>query len=313
MMKYIKAKSISYGGKRSKKDVIGIVIHYTGNKGDTAIGNASYFHRSGDGNTRSAGAHFFIDQKGNAVKSIAMNLTAWSVGDYEGSATERAPLHGVLRNSNTVSIELCDIATKDPSAAMIKAVKKTIKYIRKYCKNAIIVCRHWDISGKECPGRMTGKDNPRWVEFLKDIGELDHARPKIGSHSSAHNEHDAPKDLFPLTIDGKWGTKTTVASQKFFGTVADGIVSRQRSEDKSHLPNAVDGVWRFMPTKYQGGSGMIKALQKTLGFKEKERDGHMTQKTVKTLQKYLDVKVNGKLDSQTVKAWQRYLNAHKPK
>lgn len=312
-MKYIKAKPISYGGKRSKKEVIGIVFHYTGNKGDTALGNASYFHRSGDGNTRSAGAHFFIDQKGNVVKSIAMNLTAWSVGDYEGTETDRAPLHGILRNSNTVSIELCDIATKDPSAAMIKTVKRTLKYIRKHCKNAIIVCRHWDITGKDCPGRMTGRNNPRWVKFLKDIGELNHARPRIGSKKTAHKEHEAPKDLFPLTIDGKWGTKTTIASQKYFGTIADGIVSRQRSADKSHLPAAVDGVWRFMPTKYQGGSGMIKALQKTLGFKEKNRNGHMTSKTVKALQKYLDLKPTGKLDSQTVKAWQRYLNAHKPK
>ena len=312
-MKYIKAKPISYGGKRSKLKVKAIVIHYTGNDGDTALGNASFFHRSGDGNKREAGAHIFIDQKGNAVKSIAMNLTAWAVGDKNGEATEHAPLHGIYNNYNTVSIELCDIASKDPSKAMIKKVKQVIKYIRRFCPNAKVICRHYDISGKSCPERMKGKDNPRWVKFLKDIGELDHARPKIGSHSSAHNEHDAPKDLFPLTIDGKWGTKTTVASQKFFGTIADGIVSRQRSEDKKNLPAAVDGVWRFMPTKYQGGSGMIKALQKTLGFKEKERDGHMTQKTVKALQKYLDIKVNGKLDGQTVKAWQRYLNAHKPK
>lgn len=312
-MKYIKAKPISYGGKRNKKDVEAIAIHYTGNDGDTALGNASYFHRSGDGNTRPAGAQFFIDQQGNVVKSIAMNLTAWAVGDWEGTANGGGSLHGRYRNSNTVSIELCDIARKDPSKKMIKAVKKTIKYIRRFCPNAKVICRHWDISGKSCPGRMTGRDNPRWVKFLEDIGELDNARPKIGSHSSAHNEHDAPKDLFPLTIDGKWGTKTTVASQKFFGTIADGIVSRQRSEDKKNLPAAVDGVWRFMPTKYQGGSGMIKALQKTLGFKEKDRDGHMTTKTVKALQKYLDLKPSGKLDKKTVEAWQRYLNAHKPK
>ena len=90
-MKYLKAKPISYGGKRSKKEVIGIVFHYTDNIGDTALGNASYFHRSGDGNHRHAGAHFFIDQRGHVVKSIAMNLTAWSVGDYAGSATNNAP------------------------------------------------------------------------------------------------------------------------------------------------------------------------------------------------------------------------------
>ena len=312
-MKYVKAKPISYGGKRSRKAVKAIPIHYTENDGDTALGNASYFHRAGDGNTLSAGAHFFIDQKGNVVKSIPMNLTAWAVGDWEGTANGGGSLHGIYNNANTVSIELCDIASKNPSKEMIKATKKTIKYIRRHCPNAKVVCRHWDITGKDCPGRMTGRDNPRWVKFLKDIGELNHARPRIGNKMAAHKEHEAPKDLFPLTIDGKWGTKTTIATQKYFGTIADGIVSRQRSADKSHLPAAVDGVWRFMPTKYQGGSGMVKALQKTLGIKEKKRNGHMTSKTVKALQKYLDLKPTGKLDSQTVKAWQRYLNAHKPK
>jgi N-acetylmuramoyl-L-alanine amidase CwlA len=178
-MKYIKAKSISYGAKRSRKDVKAIAFHYTGNDGDTAEGNASFFHRKGDGNTRSAGAQFFIDQKGNVVKSIAMNLTAWAVGDWEGTANGGGSLHGIYKNSNTVSIELCDIAHKDPSKKMIKAVKKTIKYIRKHCPNAKVVCRHWDISGKHCPGRMTGLGNSRWIKFLEDIGETENARPKI--------------------------------------------------------------------------------------------------------------------------------------
>lgn len=40
MKKYIfdyarKAKSISYGSLRNKSEIIGIVIHYTGNAGDT--------------------------------------------------------------------------------------------------------------------------------------------------------------------------------------------------------------------------------------------------------------------------------------
>lgn len=208
-----------------------IPIHFTGNVGDTAEGNASYFHRSGDGNTRHAGAHFFVDQKGNAVKSIALNRIAWAVGDWEGTANGGGSLHGRYRNSNTVSIELCDIATKDPSKAMIKAVKKTIKYIRRFCPNAKVVCRHWDISGKSCPGRMTGLGNPRWIKFLKDIGELENARPKIesvpkyptktlkkgasGVQVKALQKCLNKIDNAGLSVDGDFGDKTVKAVKAF--------------------------------------------------------------------------------------------------
>lgn len=72
------AKSISYDSKkRKRKDVKYIVIHYTGNNGDTAKNNATYFSKS---NTREAGAHFFVGKKGAIYKSINMNRTAWAVG-----------------------------------------------------------------------------------------------------------------------------------------------------------------------------------------------------------------------------------------
>ena len=71
------AKSISYGNKRPLSNIKYIVIHYTGNKGDTAQNNLDYF---ANGNTRQAGAHFFVDKKGKVGKSIEMSRTAWAVG-----------------------------------------------------------------------------------------------------------------------------------------------------------------------------------------------------------------------------------------
>ena len=64
------AKSISYSPtKRNRKDVKYIVIHYTGNSNDTAKNNADYY---ATGNTRLAGAHFFVDKLGNTARSIPM-------------------------------------------------------------------------------------------------------------------------------------------------------------------------------------------------------------------------------------------------
>lgn len=172
-MKFIRAKSISYSADtRPYSSVRAIVLHYTGNKGDTAVGNCRYF---ASGNTRAAGAHIFVDQKGGICKSVPLSRAAWSVGLFFTRANGAAKYWGDLNNYNTVSIEMCDCATKDPSKKTIKAIKKAIKYIRKYCPNAKKIVRHWDICGKSCPTRMIGakgtKGYERWNKLLIDLGE----------------------------------------------------------------------------------------------------------------------------------------------
>lgn len=159
-MKKIPAKQISYSNKkREKKDIKYIVIHYTGNDNDTAEGNANYFKNV---NTREAGAHFFVDQNGVMVKSIDLNRTAWAVGGAKYN-TGGGRLYGEVTNANSVSIELCDIKSKDPSDKMMKGVCKVIKYIQKYCPNAKTIIRHYDVNGKPCPLRMISEDD--WTKF----------------------------------------------------------------------------------------------------------------------------------------------------
>lgn len=171
-MKMIKipAKPISYSPyKRDKKEVKYIVIHYTAGKGDTAENQGNYFKNV---NTRQAGAHFFIDQNGKIVKSINLNRTAWAVGGAKYTDCPRTGggrYYQICKNINSVSIELCDNLDKDPSDKQIKAVKKCIKYIRKYCVNANTIVRHFDVTGKHCPVRMM--DDTKWKNFKKTIGE----------------------------------------------------------------------------------------------------------------------------------------------
>ena len=166
-MKYTKipAKPISYGSKRDKSNIYYIVIHYTGNAGDTAKGNGLFFKH---GNTRSAGAHWFVDKAGNIVRSIPMNRTAWSVGGFFTKEHDAAMYYRRCMNANSVSIELCDL-TGDPSKKQIEATEELVKYIRKYCPNAKTIIRHWDVNGKNCPAPMAGKKNARWKSFLSAI------------------------------------------------------------------------------------------------------------------------------------------------
>lgn len=161
----IRAKSISYGNKREHNTIKYIVIHYTGNKGDTARGNGLYFK---NGNKRQAGAHFFVDKEGKIVKSIPINRTAWSVGGFFTKEHDAALYYQRCTNSNSVSIELCDL-TGDPSEKQIAAVNQLIKYIQYYCINATTIIRHWEVNGKDCPAPMAGKVNKRWKKFKKAI------------------------------------------------------------------------------------------------------------------------------------------------
>ena len=162
----IQAKPISYGGTRALSAVKYIVIHYTAGNGDTAIAECNYFK---NGNTRSAGAHFFVDQTGACYQSIPINRSAWSVGGFYTKANGAGSYYNICTNFNSVSIELCDNLKKDPSAKQIAATKTLVKYIQSQCPNAKTIIRHWDVNGKCCPARMVGTNNTKWNSFKKAI------------------------------------------------------------------------------------------------------------------------------------------------
>ena len=152
------AKSISYGDKRDLDAIKYIVIHYTGNTGDTAQANANYFAQS---NTRSAGAHFFVDKAGKVYKSVNMNRAAYAVGGKYSLSGGAGAYFGKCTNANSVSIELCDCC-RDTNWEQMKAARQLVKYIRKKCPNAKTIIRHWDVNGKDCPAPMAGKGNGKW-------------------------------------------------------------------------------------------------------------------------------------------------------
>lgn len=159
------AKPISYGNIRTLSSIKYIVIHYTGNKKDTAKSNADYFAGS---NTRQAGAHFFVDKKGVIYQSVNMNRTAWAVGGIYSRTEGAGTYYGTCTNANSVSIELCD-CTKNIGWKQMLAVRDLVKYIQKKCPNAKTIIRHWDVNGKNCPAPMTGRNNKKWKHLYNKI------------------------------------------------------------------------------------------------------------------------------------------------
>lgn len=161
------AKSISYGALRNLKTVTALVFHYTGNTDDTAKNNVDYF---ATGNDREAGAHFFVDRDGNIGWSIPIKRAAYAVGGKYSVSNGAGSYYGKVTNANSVSIELCDCANKAPGWKQMLACRRLYLWLTKEkCPNIKTVIRHWDVNGKACPVRMTGKNNKEWEHFLNKV------------------------------------------------------------------------------------------------------------------------------------------------
>ena len=159
-----KAKSVSYGALRNKKNIKGIVIHYTSGSKDTAKNECDYF---ATGNTRSAGAHIFIDYEGKSGRSIPLTRTAWSVGN-PGGCYQRGTYYSTLNNSNTVSIELCGIANRFASEVQIEETEEVIRWIKRSCPNVQYIVRHYDIVRKNCPAPYV-ENEKAWRQLQKRL------------------------------------------------------------------------------------------------------------------------------------------------
>ena len=129
---------------------------------------------------------------------------------------------------------------------------------------------------------------------------------------------DENKDV--LAVDGYWGVATIKYTQQMLGTIVDGTVSRQPRSNKKYLPNAVvysaklggGWVYKTFRSQFEGGSEMVKALQKLVGATQ---DGYCGYDTVKHIQLFLAKRglyydrIDGIMGANTVKGWQEYINS----
>lgn len=169
------ANAGNYGGTRSASTIKYIVIHYTGNDGDTADNNAKYYA----GSVVKTSAHYFVDAK-EIVQSVPDLRVAWAVGGNKYascSQTGGGKLYGKCTNTNSISIEICD-ATRDgvykPAPETVTAVLDlTRELMKKYSVPAANVIRHFDVTGKLCPAYWTS-DAVWRSEFWDKLGAPDY-------------------------------------------------------------------------------------------------------------------------------------------
>lgn len=204
------AKSNSYGNKRDYSDIRYIVVHFTGNKGDTALDNATYFATS---NTRSAGAHVFVDGSGVVYKSVPINRVAWSVGGFFTQANGAGSMYKKATNANTLNIEMCNCANGVPQDVFDDTAELTRYYMKKYDVPASHVLRHWDVNGKSCPAPWASKGSTGWSNFKKVIqGQV------VSSSGSASSGSATSSSGTAVNYKAKINTASGVNVRKGAGT-----------------------------------------------------------------------------------------------
>lgn len=159
------AHKSNYGDARSENSIKYIVIHYTGNNGDTAVNNCKYFQ----GANRNASAHYFVDGGDYVYKSVPVKSVAWSVGGFYSQSGGAGSYYKKCTNANSVSVEMCNCVKSVPDDVFDQTVELTRFLMDKYNVPPSRVIRHWDVNGKECPGRWIGKSNDGWDKFKRVI------------------------------------------------------------------------------------------------------------------------------------------------
>lgn len=194
MLKIIVNKIIAHSSnftKGRKNKIEFIVIHYTGNNGDTAKNNCNYFKKA----NRNASAHYFLDEN-EICQSVLDEDTAWHCG------TKGQYYHNKCRNSNSIGIEIC--AEKDTKGnfyfnekTLANAVKLTKYLMKKYNIPIKNILRHYDITRKICPAPFV-ENNIAWNNFKNKLKDNRYMKVKrIIEFNGTKKELDA------INYDGK--------------------------------------------------------------------------------------------------------------
>lgn len=140
-----------------------LVIHYTGNNGDTAENNCKYFAS----NDVSASAHYFVDENG-ICQSVRDTDTAWHCG------TKGTYYHKTCRNANSIGIELCSRKNSAGYYFLEETVERAVGLVRELMEKYNIpienVVRHYDVSHKICPAPFVN-DAAAWDDFKRRLDD----------------------------------------------------------------------------------------------------------------------------------------------
>jgi N-acetylmuramoyl-L-alanine amidase len=134
-----------------------IVIHDTGNPDIGADAEAHYRYFN---TPRNASAHYFVDDK-EIIQTVPDHKASWHCGDGKG-------IHGI-RNNNSIGIEICINKDGNYDKAVEKTMELVMYLVDKHRVPFNRIVRHYDASGKRCPGTMSANNWRKWHEFKREL------------------------------------------------------------------------------------------------------------------------------------------------
>ena len=165
-----------------------IAIHYvasvTAKKG-TALNVAAWFANP---QNRNGSADWIVDDELIVCYNNDPNRYCWAVGDDSRRNSKGGRLYGLAKNRNTVSIEICNGSrsgkvgqANNPDlyftdAAIQNALELAAYLMKKHNIPIENVVRHYDISGKFCPGIIGWNTNSgsdaEWIKFKARLKQM---------------------------------------------------------------------------------------------------------------------------------------------
>lgn len=135
--------------------VKGVVIHYTGNPGTTAMQNRNYFEGLAEKKDTKASSHFIIGLSGEIIQCVPLEEVAYASNE---------------RNWDTISIECCinNDAGKFTEKTYNALVHLTAWLVGEYDLKIEDILRHYDVTGKECPKYFVEHESA-WEDFKLDV------------------------------------------------------------------------------------------------------------------------------------------------
>lgn len=184
-----------------------IVLHFTANNGDTAQNNADFFARESG---LRASAHYFVDPNG-VVQSVKDGDTAWHCGRERGGS-----YYNDCRNANSIGIEMCSVIRNGvyviPEETMKRAAKLTRELMAKHHVPVSRVCRHYDVTHKDCPEPWV-RNPKQWENFKKmltekEVEDMTEQQTRAIAKQEIANAEKAKKVYDTVDAVPAWGKAT---------------------------------------------------------------------------------------------------------
>ena len=143
----------------------GVVIHYVGNPGSSAMGNRNYFQNGSGGNGVSA--HYIIGLNGEILRCLPDDEIGYHAGKSYGPQWDAT---AKTANAKYIGIECCHPGAdgKFNASTYMSLVNLIVSLSKKYGFGINSVYRHYDLCGKSCPLYYV-RNLEEWLKLKNDI------------------------------------------------------------------------------------------------------------------------------------------------